>query len=302
MKRLHGWMRGVAVLGGLALGWQAAPAAEATAYRGHGLAMHGDLKYPPGFTHFDYVQPDAPKGGAVRLGASGGYDSLNSFILRGNAADGLELLYDTLLTDSADEPFSAYGRLAETMEVPADRSWVIFDLRPAHGIDGLPDDDHGHDRGFPGARGQLERQPHQFGIRLQVGGRQMIQKILPLFTQLRGHFGQPNGCFNRLNLTEKGANTTEGVMPPVLEQAGRFRSDLPVRDIRKGAPGIDMAAQIVDDRDGVVPLFLGRKAESFIENQILLRTFAFLLLRFGNGGDKFGPAARFDNLLGRLTA
>ncbi len=139
MKRLHRWMRGLAVLGGLASGWQAAPAAEATAYRSHGMAMHGDLKYPSDFTHFDYVQPDAPKGGAVRLGASGGYDSFNGFILRGSAADGLELLYDTLLVESADEPFSSYGRLAEAMEVPADRSWVIFDLRPtARWHDGAP--------------------------------------------------------------------------------------------------------------------------------------------------------------------
>jgi len=114
-------------------------AAEATPYRGHGLAMHGDLKYPAGFGHFEYARPDAPKGGTLRLGATGGYDSFNSFILRGTPAEGLELLYDTLLESSADEPFSSYGRLAETMEVPADRSWVSFDLRPtARWHDGKP--------------------------------------------------------------------------------------------------------------------------------------------------------------------
>ena len=131
MKRQHLGACGVAVCMGLALGLRGAETPAGAVYRGHGMAMHGDLKYPADFKHFEYVQPDAPKGGAVRLGAIGGYDSFNNFILRGNAADGLELLYDTLLSESADEPFSSYGRLAEAMDVPPDRSWVSFDLRPA---------------------------------------------------------------------------------------------------------------------------------------------------------------------------
>ena len=81
----------------------------------HGIAMHGDLKYGPDFKHFDYVNPNAPKGGQIRLGAIGGFDSLNPFIVKGNAAGGASFVYDTLLTSSADEAFSEYGLLAETV-------------------------------------------------------------------------------------------------------------------------------------------------------------------------------------------
>ncbi len=95
----------------------------------HGLAMHGELKYPADFAHFDYVNPDAPKGGTVVRDATGTYDSLNPFIIRGNAAIGSALIYDTLTTSSLDEAFSQYCLLCETMEVPDDRSWVEFTLR-----------------------------------------------------------------------------------------------------------------------------------------------------------------------------
>ncbi|MEQ8607784.1 MAG: extracellular solute-binding protein [Rhodospirillales bacterium] len=105
----------------------------------HGLAMHGDLKYGPGFAHFDYVNPNAPKGGEIRLGAIGGFDSLNPFIIKGNAAGGASFVYDTLLTSSADEAFSEYGLLAKTVRTPADRSWVEFTLRDeARWHDGKP--------------------------------------------------------------------------------------------------------------------------------------------------------------------
>ena len=60
----------------------------------HGLAMHGELKYPPDFTHFDYVNPNAPKGGAVRRSAIGGFDSFNPYIVRGRAAAGIGLIYE----------------------------------------------------------------------------------------------------------------------------------------------------------------------------------------------------------------
>lgn len=95
----------------------------------HGIAMHGDLKYGPDFKHFDYVNPNAPKGGTVRLGTIGSFDSLNPFIVKGQAASGLGQIYDTLLVSSADEPFTEYGLLAESIRVPEDRSWVEFTLR-----------------------------------------------------------------------------------------------------------------------------------------------------------------------------
>ncbi|MCP4595851.1 extracellular solute-binding protein [Neptuniibacter sp.] len=105
----------------------------------HGIAMHGDLKYAPGFSHFDYVNPDAPKGGKVVRSAIGTYDSFNGFVVKGTAADGLGKIYDSLLARAEDEPFSLYGLLAESLEVPADRSWIIFNLRPeARFSDGNP--------------------------------------------------------------------------------------------------------------------------------------------------------------------
>lgn len=105
----------------------------------HGIAMHGDLKYPSDFSHFEYVNPDAPKGGAVVQSAIGTFDSFNNFIVKGTPADGLGYIYDTLLASAQDEPFSLYGLLAESMEVPNDRGWIIFNLRPeAKFSDGKP--------------------------------------------------------------------------------------------------------------------------------------------------------------------
>jgi microcin C transport system substrate-binding protein len=106
---------------------------------GYGLSMYGDLKYGPGFTHFDYTNPAARKGGEVRLAAVGTFDSLNPFILKGVAASGIGDTFDTLMESSSDEPFSEYGLVAESIEVPADRSWVVFRLRPeARFNDGSP--------------------------------------------------------------------------------------------------------------------------------------------------------------------
>jgi len=106
--------------------------------------MHGDLAYPADFTHFAYANPDAPKGGAIRQAAIGTFDSFNPFIVKGNAAAGISflgqsLIYDSLTVASLDEPFSQYGLLAETIETPADRSWVAFTLRKeARWHDGRP--------------------------------------------------------------------------------------------------------------------------------------------------------------------
>ena len=105
----------------------------------HGLAMNGRPKYGPDFTHFDYVNPDAPRGGQVRLAATGTFDSFNPFIVKGNAADGLGLLFDTLTEQSLDEPFTEYGLLAESIELAPDRSSLTFRLREgAKFHDGTP--------------------------------------------------------------------------------------------------------------------------------------------------------------------
>lgn len=117
----------------------AAPAPSKDLYTGHGIAMHGDLKYGPDFKSFGYVNPAAPKGGRLKQAAVGTFDSFNPFIVRGNPAGGISQIYDTLMTSSADEPFSEYGLLVEKVEMPTDRSWVSFTLRPeARWHDGKP--------------------------------------------------------------------------------------------------------------------------------------------------------------------
>jgi microcin C transport system substrate-binding protein len=105
----------------------------------HGMAMHGDLKYGPDFEHFEYVNPNAPKGGTVTFSVIGTFDSFNPYIIKGNPAAGVTALYESLTTQSLDEPFSEYGLQAETVEIPEDRSWVAFTLRPeARWHDGRP--------------------------------------------------------------------------------------------------------------------------------------------------------------------
>lgn len=117
--------------------WALAGAAETRT--SHGISVHGEPKYGPDFKHFDYVDPNARKGGKVRLYAIGTFDSLNPFILKGVSAAGLGLLYDSLTYQSEDEAATEYGLIAETIEVPEDYSWVAYTLRPeARFHDGTP--------------------------------------------------------------------------------------------------------------------------------------------------------------------
>jgi len=95
----------------------------------HGVSIFGDLKYPADFKHFDYVNPNAPKGGKIKMASIGTFDSLNPFILKGVAADGIELTFDTLMQSSADEAGVAYGLIAKSAQIAKDRSYVIFNLR-----------------------------------------------------------------------------------------------------------------------------------------------------------------------------
>ncbi|TBU84792.1 extracellular solute-binding protein [Phytopseudomonas dryadis] len=126
---LHG--SGLLLLG-LASLTQAAPQ--------HALTLYGEApKYPADYQHFDYVNPDAPKGGTLRLPGLNGFDSFNPFIPKGNAADRIGLIYDTLTYHSPDEPFTEYGLIAEKIEKAADDSYVRFYLNPkARFHDGEP--------------------------------------------------------------------------------------------------------------------------------------------------------------------
>ncbi len=96
----------------------------------HGLAIMGDLKYKADFKNFEYVNPDAPKGGTLRLEAFGVFDSLNPFVIKGQPASGIVLyVYAGLLHPAGDEPSSSYGYVAESVEMDPDHNWVIFNLR-----------------------------------------------------------------------------------------------------------------------------------------------------------------------------
>lgn len=106
----------------------------------HAISMHGSPKYPPSFSHFDHVNPDAPAGGRLRLGVQGSFDSLNPLIFKGDVAAGVrDYVYESLMTRSADEPFSLYGHVAAEIETPADRRYATFHLREsARFSDGAP--------------------------------------------------------------------------------------------------------------------------------------------------------------------
>jgi microcin C transport system substrate-binding protein len=118
----------------------AKPAGEQKTIKSHAIAMHGDIKYPADFKHFEYVNPNAPKGGTLRDFAIGTFDTLNPFITKGTPASDLGLIYETLMTASEDEPFTFYGRVAEYIEYPeGERDWVIFHINPkARFHDGKP--------------------------------------------------------------------------------------------------------------------------------------------------------------------
>lgn len=105
----------------------------------HGLSAFGDLKYGPDFKHFDYVNPDAPKGGEFSTWAFGTFDSLTPYILKGQAARLSSIFFDSLMVGTADEPDAMYGLVAKSVEYPESRQWVIFNMRPeARFSDGSP--------------------------------------------------------------------------------------------------------------------------------------------------------------------
>jgi len=105
----------------------------------HALARFGAPAFGPDFTHFPYVNPDAPKGGRLRLAAQGSFDSLNPLILRGVWPRAVGITRDTLMEASGNELDVAYGLIAEHVTVPDDYSWIIFHLHPdARFQDGHP--------------------------------------------------------------------------------------------------------------------------------------------------------------------
>ncbi len=137
MNRARRIATALTLAGGLALVPHFASAQGSTTV--HGQVLSGELKYGPDFTHFEYTNPNAPKGGSVALYSIGSFDTLNPFILKGRPAAGLGQLFQTLMSGSSDEPNAQYGQLASSVEVADDLSWVIYNLRPeARWHDGTP--------------------------------------------------------------------------------------------------------------------------------------------------------------------
>lgn len=130
--------------GGLVLAFATfGPTLNAVAQDGpwrHGVSSIGEVKYPAGFKQFDYVNPDAPKGGTLKLSETGSYDTFNPILAKGDATTGVtSLVYETLLKSSSDEVSTSYGLLAESVSYPDDISSVTFRLRPeAKWADGKP--------------------------------------------------------------------------------------------------------------------------------------------------------------------
>ena len=118
-------------------------ALQAAIHHQHGYSVFGQPKYPKDFSHLDYLNPDAPKGGTLRVMGSGTFDTLNPYTLKGSSPIstgnfyqyGINELNEPLMVGSGiydpsgDEPYSAYGLIAESLEFPDDRSWVVFNLR-----------------------------------------------------------------------------------------------------------------------------------------------------------------------------
>jgi len=117
----------------------AAVPADASSVRHHALSLIGDPRFGPDFKHFDWVNPDAPKGGTVRFAVEGTFDSLNPYSIKGMSAGGIGMIYDSLMAGSPDEESTEYGLVAEWVSYPPDYSWAKFGLRPeARFHDGKP--------------------------------------------------------------------------------------------------------------------------------------------------------------------
>lgn len=145
-RLLPQWL--IAGAAALALGFaaQTAKSEETKTIKSHGYSYYGDLKYPADYTHFDYVNPDAPKGGEIALWAPGTFDSMNPYSRKGRAGRYSWMMYESLLGDAlasgsapADVYGEGYGLLAESLEYDEGKTWVIFNLRPeARFSDGSP--------------------------------------------------------------------------------------------------------------------------------------------------------------------
>jgi len=131
MRRIKSFVLGAALL--------IAAAGAAKAVVTYGMSLYGEFKYQPGFTHFDYAKPDAPKGGTMKLSTIGTFDTLNPFVIKGVPAAGIGQIFDTLMTRSEDEPATDYPLIAESADLAPDRLSVLYTINKAARFhDGTP--------------------------------------------------------------------------------------------------------------------------------------------------------------------
>lgn len=123
-------MVGCSVAGTALLLAATAATADEHIIKAHGISTFGDLKYGADFEHLDYVNPNAPRGGEISIWAPGTFDSMNPYTRKGRAGALSSVFFERLLTGTADEVSASYGLLAESLEYPEDRSWVVFNIRP----------------------------------------------------------------------------------------------------------------------------------------------------------------------------
>ena len=174
-------------------------------------------------------------------------------------------------------------------------------LGPTDRVDGLPSDQHGHDGGLAGARGQLEGEPLQLRVGVVVGAGQMVEKPPAGLARVRRHLGEPDDGLYRFDLAEERTDVAESVAPPVLQQPSSLRRHLPPARVRDVAPPVHLSTNGVDEGRMLVPLSLGGKAPAFVEQDrgLLFRLSPFLP-GLWNGRDELGGPSTPDDLLGRL--
>ena len=198
-------------------------------------------------------------------------------------------------------------RLQDSQAISNSDSWCddqespreLSTVRTSNRVDRLPRDQHGHHGRLAGSCRELQRDPHQFGIRLLVRRKDMVQELLADLSCFRCYFRKPDGRLGSFDLTEEWAKAAELVMSPMLQQPGRLRRHVPVIWIRECSPLFDMLSNLIDDRRRVVLLLFGRESFAFIEDEFFVFVGLLFLTFFGlwDRRNEFGPSPSRDDLL-----
>jgi peptide/nickel transport system substrate-binding protein len=256
--RLQGGRRRFLALAAILSAAAVLAGAPAGAESRHGIAMHGEPALPPDFGHLPYANPDAPKGGRINYAYVGTFDSMNPFIVMGTSPRGIwdetlgRNLWESLLTRNRAEPFTLYGLLAESVNVPPDRSWVEFTIRPearfADGEPVKPEDviftvDLLREKGRPPTRPLLQRaveRVEKIGERsvrfvFKASGDRELPMLLGLMVILPKHAIDP-ATFDRTTLAPplgsgpyEAAEVNAGRNVVLRKRADYWGKDLPIK-------------------------------------------------------------------------